>query len=479
MFPQLICSRLAALGMKAFLLAGRGEKVGGNRSCRFATLSVLLLLLFGLVLPAGCRSMEGFDGQLNGILGPYRFSILRWELQHLLERSHPPQSEDPSDPVAYLQPVAEYFALTDQIRAVEWEINAIVSGGRQGDVQARQEEAAKLQARRSALHPSVEWILGQQVRAAFSQGGIFNPADRYVQLRLAFPPLNFRLARPPSVLIVSPRERIESMREVMLVPGIDLNKMDALEDQVDGLGVSSLVVELGGFGGTYPAFVADDASLRWTIATVAEEWLHQYLAFTPLGFMYLLDSLGIKRDYEIATINETVAGIVTDEVAALVYRTHYAPGEPASQAPPTPPTESETPPRFDFNREMRQIRLTVDDLLAAGQVEEAERFMEERRQFLTSQGYYIRKLNQAYFAFYGTYADEPTSVSPIGVELEELRSRSSSVRDFLNRVARMTSRQDLQKSLQQHRAGLGLSPVPHCHIPGIVCPQNSHFPSTM
>ena len=207
-------------------------------------------------------------------------------------------------------------------------------------------------------------------------------------------------------------------------------------------------MELGGFGATYPTFVADDASLRWTIATVAEEWLHQYLAFTPLGFMYLLDSLGIRRDYEVATINETVAGIVTDRSRTSSTRRTMHPTNQPSQAPATPPSQPATPAPFDFNGEMRQIRLTVDDLLAKGKVEEAEQFMEERRQYLASQGYYIRKLNQAYFAFYGTYADEPTSVSPIGVELRELRSRSTSVRDFLNRAARMTSRRDLRSSVQ-------------------------------
>jgi hypothetical protein len=418
----------------------------------FTTGSRVLLLALGvllLVLPAGCRRAEGFDGRLNAIAAPYRFSILRWELGHVLERSHAPQeSGGKSSSGAYLQPVSQYFALTEEIRFVEWEINAIASGGKEGDLQARQEELAKLQARKSTLRPDVEWILGQQVRAAFNQAGIFNPADRYVRLPVPFPPLNFRLARPPSVLIVSPRERIESIREVMLLPEVDLEAADALEDEVDQLGVSSLVVELGGFGATYPTFVADDASLRWTIATVAEEWLHQYLTFTPLGFAYLLDALGIKRDYEVATINETVAGMVTDEVADLVYRTHYVPNEPPSPAPATPPSEPETPERFDYNREMRQTRLTVDDLLAKGQLKEAEQFMEERRQYLASHGYYIRKLNQAYFAFYGTYADEPTSVSPIGVELRELRSRSSSVHDFLNRAARMTSRRDLQASVQ-------------------------------
>jgi len=62
-------------------------------------------------------------------------------------------------------------------------------------------------------------------------------------------------------------------------------------------------------------------------------------------------------------------------------------------------------------------------------------------------GHYIRKLNQAYFAFYGTYADRPTSISPIGLELKELRSQSVSLKDFLNEVAAMTSRQDLRDSL--------------------------------
>jgi hypothetical protein len=69
--------------------------------------------------------------------------------------------------------------------------------------------------------------------------------------------------------------------------------------------------------------------------------------------------------------------------------------------------------------------------------------MEERRQFLATQGYRIRKLNQAYFAFYGTYADDPTSISPIGVELRKLREQSGSLKEFLDNAAVLTSRQDL------------------------------------
>ena len=74
--------------------------------------------------------------------------------------------------------------------------------------------------------------------------------------------------------------------------------------------------------------------------------------------------------------------------------------------------------------------------------------MEQKRQYLASMGYYIRKLNQAYFAFHGTYTDSPTSISPIGLELKRLRSQKASLKDFLNTVAVMTSRQHLIDSIE-------------------------------
>ncbi|MBA7699939.1 hypothetical protein ES703_108645 [subsurface metagenome] len=221
--------------------------------------------------------------------------------------------------------------------------------------------------------------------------------------------------------------------------------MEGIEDieaEVDNLGVSALVVELGGFGGTYPTLVANRASLRFTLDTVTEEWLHQYLVFKPLGLRYLLDLAGVSRNYEIATINETLASMVSKEIGFMVCEEYYAQCESAGNQ--TRVAES----GFDFNREMREIRRAVDKYLARGEIEQAEEFMEQKRQYLVSMGYYIRKLNQAYFAFHGTYADSPTSISPIGLELKELRRQSASLKDFLNMVAAMTSRQDLRKSLK-------------------------------
>lgn len=111
------------------------------------------------------------------------------------------------------------------------------------------------------------------------------------------------------------------------------------------------------------------------------------------------------------------------------------------QSEESEPTE---PPPFDFNKEMHATRLRVDELLAEGKVEEAEAYMEERRQVFVQEGYYIRKLNQAYFAFHGTYADTPASVSPIHEELKKVRSNSASIGEFIRTVARFGNYQDFK-----------------------------------
>ena len=54
----------------------------------------------------------------------------------------------------------------------------------------------------------------------------------------------------------------------------------------------------------------------------------------------------------------------------------------------------------------------LEGLLAQGKIEEAEAYMEERRRFLAANGHFIRKINQAFFAFHGSYATSPASISP-------------------------------------------------------------------
>jgi hypothetical protein len=96
---------------------------------------------------------------------------------------------------------------------------------------------------------------------------------------------------------------------------------------------------------------------------------------------------------------------------------------------------------------MRRIRLHVDELLAKGRVVEAEDYMEQERQKLVAAGHRLRRLNQAYFAFHGSYATSPASVDPIGPWLRQLRAQSGSLKGFLDQVSRMRSLEDLLRAV--------------------------------
>ncbi len=404
-------------------------------------LVVTVSLLLVCLLSGSCTPARRFDSYLSSIVKPYRFSIMKWEFRTIPYEANQwifGRYEKIDDEV---RTVTEYFSSIERIKTLKSEIDAINADDRKSDLASPEAELNRLHERKMALENTVERIMERQVRENLAQQGIFNPIDKYIRLKISFPPVNFKLSKPPYLLVISPRDRIESMREITLQPSISLKEIEDIEAKVDKLGVSSLVVELGGCA-TYPSFVTNEASLRFTIDTATEEWLHQYLAFKPLGFLYLLDLTGARRNYDIAIMNETLASMVSKEISSIIcekYYSRYENGANQNQV-----AES----GFDFNREMREIRRVVDAYLARGEVEPAEEFMEQKRQELASMGYHIRKLNQAYFAFYGTYADSPTSISPIGLELKKLRSQSASLKDFLNTVAAMTSRQNLRDSIK-------------------------------
>jgi hypothetical protein len=401
---------------------------------------LIVTSLFLLCLLSGsCSSAPDFDSSLKSIVKPYRFSIAQWELKAIPYKAKQWLSHKETDQT---NTVLEYFSLVEQIKRLESEIAMINTGTKQGDLASLEAELGELEEQKMPLAGKVEKIIAGQIKEVLAEQGIYHPADKYIRLKVSFPPLDFKLEEPLHLLVVSPRDRIESIREIILQPNLSVEEMEEIEAEVDKLGVSSLVVELGGLGATYPTFVTNNASLQFTINTVTEEWLHQYLAFKPLGFLYLLDVTGVSRNYEIATMNETLASMVSKEIGAMVCQKYYPGYEDSAEQ------EEEADSEFDFNQEMREIRRTVDNYLAQGEITQAEEFMEQKRQYLVSLGYQIRKLNQAYFAFYGTYADSPTSVSPIGVELQELREQSASLKDFLDTVAAMTSREDLMASIK-------------------------------
>ena len=104
---------------------------------------------------------------------------------------------------------------------------------------------------------------------------------------------------------------------------------------------------------------------------------------------------------------------------------------------------------------LRELRLEVDALLGEGRVEEAERRMEEVRLMLEDHGISIRRINQAYFAWYGTYAARPDAVDPLGDQLRELRARAGPLARFLELVRGITTRAEVEALLARTEATPG------------------------
>jgi hypothetical protein len=170
-------------------------------------------------------------------------------------------------------------------------------------------------------------------------------------------------------------------------------------------------------------------------------------------------------------MNETTASIAGDEIGRLLLEKYYpdllASTDSKSNAgtdrlkPPSKlihfessshaSTASNDTPPFDYRAEMHETRVHADELLAQGKIEEAETYMEQRRQVFWQNGYLIRKLNQAFFAFHGAYADSPGGAAgedPVGPAVRALRDQSESLTDFINTIAWMTSFDELQKAVQ-------------------------------
>lgn len=296
----------------------------------------------------------------------------------------------------------------------------------------------------SELEPIVETVLQEQVATVLKEIGVH-------LLGTPFPPVAFHFTKPPMALIISPREVIRQDANISLTADLTLEKQIKLEEDVEeAINISSLVVPVGGIG-IYPTMIQETSSVAWLTETIVHEWIHNYLTLRPLGMNYFASP-------ELRTMNETAANLMGKEISRMVLEQYYPAfvPPPPVETPSTPPPPTE-PPIFDFRAEMRETRVTVDDLLAKGKIEEAEAYMEVRRQIFWEQGYRFRRLNQAYFAFYGAYADVPGGAAgedPVGAAVRELWARIGSPVQFLRKIAWMDEYQDLLDTLEVLEVGL-------------------------
>ena len=400
-----------------------------------------LLLLAALCLFTFTREWPQFGDEYTQILqlvGLRQFDFLRWEVDAIVQKAEGVLANNDAflDEASRKQTMLDFMTLIQQAQQLDSQISQIYADPNVADPVAAtavlQTEYAQKRDQLAALQPVAEAIVQDQV------GQILVEEDFGV-LGQAWPPVMMQMDPLPSLLIVSPRDRIERIYGVSLIPGLSTAEKDALETAVyEQLNLSALVVPIGGLG-TYPAMIMENGSINWLAEVTAHEWSHHWMSFFPVGWNY--------GDPQVRIINETIASIFDQEIGSRVIERYY----PEFVPPPAPDILPEVspiePPAFDYGAELAATRIRTEELLAQGDIEGAETYMEARRLVFLQNGYGIRKLNQAYFAFYGAYAAVPgaTGSDPTGPMLRDIQAHTASPRAFMEAVAPIATFADLEE----------------------------------
>ena len=405
-----------------------------------ASLYWALFLLGGSAIPPG-----GLSSQVHSLTRSIEFDFGTWTVDAVFSKI----SDWGLSLQHFISPESQshlVLVYLDQVRLVQSlnaEILTLYSTPAIEDADTASQglrlELGAAEKRLSELAPLAEAILQAQLTAVLEDVGL----DVLGQV---LPPSLFQFSDVPQSLIVSPRTEIKKILEISLTEGISADEMEQLESGIfTELDVAALIVPIGGIG-IYPTMIMQTTDIVWMTEVITHEWTHNFLTLHPLGINYDTNS-------ELRTINETTASLVGKELGLMIlekYYPEYVPQE--AQAGEVEPANADLEPtsetdKFDFQTEMRITRVEVDRLLAEGEVEAAEAYMETRREFFWENGYLIRKINQAYFAFYGAYNDDPgggaAGVDPVGPAVVAFRAQFESVADFLSAISWVDSFDEL------------------------------------
>jgi hypothetical protein len=414
----------------------------------FIAVACVIVFVGGGSVPAGMQIWRNLDS----VSHEWAWNFVGWEVDNIGQKLRWQLAR----PLAALTPdersrlVSNYMDRAQEIGQLEWQLDQIYAtlapaypagaGSAQPDevmdAQRRQLEARVtiLREQQKLVRRSAEQAIQDQVSAVLAEHKIGAGAA-------GFPPVWFTFTEPPRKLVTSPRNRIATGYYAMLRADLPADERERIETYIfENYNLSAYVTTIGGLG-ALPSIVSDRAPLPWVLSTVAHEWVHNYLTLFPLGFNY-----GATPDLTI--LNETIADIAGDELGAEVLATAYP--ELARDFPGKDEAAASTrASEFDFDREMRHTREVVDQFLAAGRVEDAEEYMQIRRLLFLENGYALRKLNQAYFAFHGSYGTGAAATSSIGPKLQQLRSLTPDLRTFLETVRGFMSEADLDEALER------------------------------
>ena len=403
---------------------------------------LVMLLLVTWLVPVGDKRSDTAAVQVSL---DHSYGLVSWEFENFFDKwRHRVWTALPWTPTSEAdrrRALDRYVVLVDELRIAKDLLSEVSSenGSDQGNVSNAQLAVDRLIAERDGLRDGVEEFLEQAVADAIRS------AEVDLVGSFVWPPVDFRIDSPPKLLVTSPRDVIRRDEDVLIDPEISIDDIEKIENELaEVANISAVVLQTGGLA-SYPN-VIPTADLERLLDVAAHEWLHAYLVFNPFGRAYFDGG-------DIRVMNETLADIFGREVGLRVYS--EITGEPYV-APVRPETamrntESKNPDGpdgsdsdeetgaddFDFNRFMAETRARTDELLEEGLMDEAESYMESRRIELLDHGHTIRKINQAYFAFHNTYAESPSSTSPIARYLWDLRDQVDTVGELVKLLRRL------------------------------------------
>ena len=254
---------------------------------------------------------------------------------------------------------------------------------------------------------------------------------------IIFPAPEFTIGNSPKLLVTSPRDKIERKGELLLISSLSIKEIEALESDTENTDLSSIIINIGGIA-AYPSIISDEKNFRELFLTVSHEWLHQYLIFYPLGRSYFSSP-------EMKEINETLANIFSNRLLdGLCKKNFELKNEICSQNKKINKTE------FNYREFMKNLRMEVDTLLADGKIKDAEKLMQESTSLLNTNGIKIRKINQAWFAFNGTYGDSPSSISNFNDELNDLIDRYDNLNDAIDYIKNISSIDEYKNMMESY-----------------------------
>lgn len=392
--------------------------------CSIAAVLVLLYAVAIVAIPPGDRLQQSHVAFASS---GFAFDLLAYEIGNFPDKwvyralSVLPWIDDSLD--ARRAALEQYEELARNLRensAKLREATAQNDHDRRDEVQREREQ---LLATRDRIRDTVEEYLEAELSLTLASFGFRSWGD------FMWPPVDFRIDNPPSLLMTSTRNVI-SRRESRLIE-TDLTESEKLgiENQLlNQANLSAIVLRTGGLA-AFPNIVPSHYDLLPLLEVSAHEWSHAYLLFQPLGRAYWDNG-------DMTSLNETLAQIFGKEIGRITYNRIKGADIDTMEPPPSVQAANQVPQpadpnRFDFREFMFETRQKTDAMLADNRIEEAEAYMEQRRLKLVDLGHHIRKLNQAYFAFHGVYAAGVASTSPLARQLWELRLQSDHIGDLV------------------------------------------------